>query len=201
MSILLMENIGEELNKLFFHTYIMNNKEIELKYLVDRLPDTYDKLIYIEQIYFIKNGKEDMINRLFLGLDLNKISTYRVRKLIDDNNKSFILTLKSKAESYTRDEYETLIDEESYNILKEKEESKIIKNRYIKTINNYKFEFDEYLNLKEKLYTLEVELESEENIDSITHDIEHILSSNGYTFKNVTFNNRYKNNNLIKYFG
>ena len=142
-----------------------------------------------------------MINRLFPGLDLNKISTYRVRKLNDDNNKSFILTLKSKAESYTRDEYETLIDEESYNILKEKEESKIIKNRYIKTINNYKFEFDEYLNLKEKLYTLEVELESEENIDSITHDIEHILSSNGYTFKNVTFDNRYKNNNLIKYFG
>ena len=200
MSILLMENIGEELNKLFFHIY-MKNKEIELKYLVDRLPDTYDKLMYIEQIYFIKNGKEDMINRFFPGLDLNKISTYRVRKLIDDNNKSFILTLKSKAESYTRDEYETLIDEESYNILKEKEESKIIKNRYIKIFNNYKFEFDEYLNLKEKLYTLEVELESEENIDSITHDIEHILSSNGYTFKNVTFDNRYKNNNLIKYFG
>ena len=80
-------------------------------------------------------------------------------------------------------------------------ESEIIKNRYIKLIDSYKFEFDEYLNLKIKLITLEVELETETNIEEDISKIETILNKLNISFESVTFDNRYKNSNLIKYFG
>ncbi len=177
------------------------SKEIELKYLVSKIPENFNEKIYIDQKYFNPKGKEEYLKSLFKDIDLNTINTFRLRTITKNNKPTYILTLKSKGINYSRDEYEIEIDEKTYNLLNKDIESEIIKNRYIKLINNYKFEFDEYLNLKIKLITLEVELKSEEKIEEDISKIETILNKLNISFENVTFDNRYKNSNLIKYFG
>ena len=153
------------------------SKEIELKYLVSKIPENFNKKIYIDQKYFNPKGKEAYLKSLFLDINLNTINTFRLRTITIDNQISYILTLKSKGINYSRDEYEKEIDEKTYNLLNKDIESEIIKNRYIKLIDNYKFEFDEYLNLKIKLITLEVELETETNIEEDISKIETILNN------------------------
>ena len=177
------------------------SKEIELKYLVSKIPENFNEKIYIYQKYFNPKGKEEYLKSLFKDIDLNTINTFRLRTITKNNKPIYILTLKSKGINYSRDEYEIEINEKTYNLLNKDIESEIIKNRYIKLINNYKFEFDEYLNLKIKLITLEVELETETNIEEDISKIETILNKLNISFENVTFDNRYKNSNLIKYFG
>lgn len=177
------------------------SKEIELKYLVSKIPDNFNEKIYIDQKYFNPKGKEEYLKSLFKDIDLNTINTFRLRTITKNNKTTYILTLKSKGINYSRDEYEIEIDKKTYNLLNKDIESEIIKNRYIKIVDNYKFEFDEYLNLKIKPITLEVELETETNIEEDISKIETILTSLNISFENVTFDNRYKNSNLMKYFG
>lgn len=172
--------------------------ETEVKYLINKLPNNLPKPLYIEQRYFEPVNTLQIILKMFNLDSLNGISTKRVR-LIKTDKISYVITLKSKG-LYSREEYEQEITEEIYNqILKEEIKSCVVKNRYKIKINNYVFEFDEYLNLKEKLFTCEIE---GENILDHQNEIEDILLNYfNLEFKDVTLDGKYKNSNLIKYFG
>ena len=172
--------------------------ETEVKYLINKLPDNLPAPLYIEQRYFEPNKTKNIILELFNLNSLENISTKRVR-LIKSNQISYVITLKTKG-LYTREEYEKEISEELYNlILTEEINSCVIKNRYKINYLNYIFEFDEYLNLKTKLYTCEVE---DENLDKHQIEIENCLEKFfKLEYLDVTLNPKYKNSNLIKYFG
>lgn len=172
--------------------------ETEVKYLINKLPDNLPNPMYIEQRYFEPVNTLNKILELFNLNSLENISTKRVR-LIKTDKISYVITLKTKG-MYSREEYEVEISEKLYNeILKEKILSCVIKNRY--KINNsiYTFEFDEYLNLKIKLFTCEIE---DNEFDKHKDEIESILKDYfKLEFIDVTLNPKYKNSNLIKYFG
>ena len=110
-----------------------------------------------------------------------------------------MITLKTKG-LYSREEYEEEITKELYDaILKEEIKSCVIKNRYKVKYLDFIFEFDEYLNLKNKLYTCEVE---DNNLDKHQEIIENCLKDYfKLEYLDVTLNPKYKNSNLIKYFG
>ena len=172
--------------------------ETEVKYLINKLPDNLPAPLYIEQRYFEPIKTYNQILDLFNLESLNGISTKRVR-LIKTCKISYVITLKTKG-LYSREEYEKEISEELYNqILKEEMKSCVIKNRYKINYLQYTFEFDEYLNLKTKLYTCEVE---DNEFDKHKEEIENSLKEYfKLEFLDVTLNPKYKNSNLIKYFG
>ena len=121
--------------------------------------------------------------------------------LVIDNSIDYILTLKTKGQ-YERDEFEKKIDKETFQkFISSDIESLIIKNRYVYHLNNYKYEFDEYLNLKSKLYTCEVEFNDLNDLDKVKEEVEKNLSNYfKVNFTDVTLDGRYKNSNLHKYF-
>ncbi len=171
--------------------------ETEVKYLIDQLPNDLPQPNYIEQRYFSMSGKEEVLKRIFDLESLSEIKTSRIRMIKTDQTK-YVLTLKTSG-LYSRKEYEQVIDYELYQeLLHQPIKTCIIKNRYVINHSGFTFEFDEYLNLKQPLYTVEVELE---NLDHIK-EIELILKN---TFKlkylDVTLNPKYKNSNLKKFFG
>lgn len=172
--------------------------ETEVKYLINKLPSDLPKPLYIEQRYFTPVKTLEKILQLFNLESLDNIPTRRVRLIKKDEIK-YVITLKTKG-MYSREEYEKEINEELYNeILKEEILSCVIKNRYKVNKSIYTFEFDEYLNLNTTLYTCEVE---DNNFDIHKVEIEDLL--NNYfklEFVDVTLNPKYKNSNLIKYFG
>lgn len=172
--------------------------ETEVKYLINKLPNDLPSPLYIEQRYFETVKTLNKILDLFNLENLNNISTKRIR-LIKTDKISYVITLKTKG-LYSREEYEQEISEEFYQeILKENILSCVIKNRYKVNYLNYVFEFDEYLNLKTKLYTCEVE---DSEFDKHQEEIEDILKNYfKLDYLDVTLNPKYKNSNLIKYFG
>lgn len=175
------------------------NKEKEVKYLVNSLPTDFEDVYHIEQYYFNPKGVEEKLKRIFKLDSLNNISTTRIRKIIHNDDTYYVLTIKSKG-LIERDEYEELISEESFNLFLNQEiETKIIKNRYVVHYDDLKFEFDEYLNVNIDGYSLEVE---DEDVLNKIDIIEDVLKNHFHLqYKDVTFDNRYKNSNLIKYFG
>ncbi|MBP5342417.1 CYTH domain-containing protein [bacterium] len=178
------------------------NYEIELKYKVNKLPLKFDRCLEIVQTYFKPKNNLDILIESFDNLDINTINTFRLRKIIENNNIKYYLTLKTKSVGIKRKEYEKEISIDTYNtLIQENIDSKVIKNRYIKYENNYIFEYDEYLNLKINLITLEVELEKENNLQEDKTKIEAILKENNIEYIDVTLDHRYKNTNIIKYFG
>ena len=136
------------------------NIETELKYQVNKIPHNYDKKISIIQSYFDGKKKANLISELYPDIDINSINTFRTRIISCLGKTHYILTLKTKSNNgYSRNEYEKEITKEIYNeLLDGNVQSVIIKNRYVINYNSYNFEFDEYLNLKTDLKTLEVEL-------------------------------------------
>lgn len=180
-----------------------NNYEIEYKYLVDKIPfdkNLYYEKKYIEQIYFQTN--DNINNQLMdlLNLDtLDNINTFRVRKIIKDSNISYIITLKSKGK-LIREEYETEISEDLYLYLGKDSTNKVIKNRYVFNIDDYTFEFDEYLNINNDILTVEVEVDS---LDiNIKNKIEKIMNDKlDLKFNDVTNEKKYKNKYLVESFG
>lgn len=182
-----------------------DNLEIELKYLINKLPNielfNYD-LLKIEQYYFEPNDNE----RIELNKEFNTdhdFHTFRVRKIESNGLTKYILTMKTKSfNKLSRFEFEKEITEERAKSLILNSTNIIIKNRYRIKKGIYLFEFDEYLNLNKKLFTVEVEIENEEEIDSIKQEIEQIISSVfKLDYEDITNNNKYKNSNLNKYFG
>lgn len=179
-------------------------KEIELKYCIDKLPNNLVDYYYIEQYYFTPTfEKSILLHKIFPHLSLNIINTFRIRlvKSSIDNSINYILTLKTKGQ-YERDEFEKKIDKETFQkFISSDIESLIIKNRYVYHLNNYKYEFDEYLNLKSKLYTCEVEFNNLNDLDKVKEEVEKNLSNYfKVNFTDVTLDGRYKNSNLHKYF-
>lgn len=173
--------------------------ETEVKYLINKLPDNLPNPLYIEQRYFVPTNTLTTILELFNLSSLENISTKRVRLIKYNNSISYVITLKTKG-LYSREEYEQEITENLYNkILNEPITSCVIKNRYKIIYQNYTFEFDEYLNLKSPLYTCEVE---DEYFEEHQQEIESILKKYfKVNYQDVTLDAKYKNSNLIKYFG
>ena len=131
------------------------NYEIEYKYLIKKLPFDKEsqniKKKYIEQIYFKTSDEKNEFIKKKVNLDsIENITTFRVRKIIENNLTYYILTLKTTGQ-LQREEYEAFLSEYEYRYLSEEIVTVIIKNRYIEDViyndKTYTFEFDEYLNL------------------------------------------------------
>ena len=178
----------------------MKNIETEVKYRINKLPNFLPKPLNIRQIYFDINKVSNLVSEVFPSIDLSIISTFRVRRIEYEDIK-YILTLKTKAIGYTRGEFEKEISEDLFNkINKDNVLSEIIKNRYVISKDGFNFEIDEYLNLKTQLFTCEVEVD---NInDNVLKNIERVLKNDFMVdYLNVSDDVRYRNSNLIKYFG
>lgn len=184
------------------------NYEIEYKYLIKKLPFDKEsqniKKKYIEQIYFKTSAEKNEFIKKKVNLDsIENITTFRVRKIIENNLTYYILTLKTTGQ-LQREEYEAFLSEYEYRYLSEEIVTVIIKNRYIEDViyndKTYTFEFDEYLNLNIDLLTCEVEVDS---IDKrLKEDIEHILRDvYGLDYEDVTNEKKYKNKYLTETFG
>ncbi len=172
------------------------NIETEIKYLINHLPNNLPIPNYIEQRYFKMDGKEEVLKQIFNLKTLDNIKTSRVR-LIKNQDIKYVLTLKTSG-LYSREEYEQIISFELYqDLINQPLKSCIIKNRYIINYANFKFEFDEYLNLKNPLYTVEVETNDLTNQEQIEEILSNVFK---LKFKDVTLDPRYKNSNLTKYF-
>lgn len=114
-------------------------KEIEKKYLVNKLPN-------------LSTCKKSNIIQGYISYNPET----RIRKI--DN--SFFITYKSD-EFLIRDEDEKEIDEEKYNILFKKIKNNIIyKTRYYIKDKNYLYELDIYHGSLEGLITVEVEFQN-----------------------------------------
>lgn len=178
--------------------------ETELKYRVNKLPLNYDSSVSMLQSYFNGHNKKKEILDIFPDIDFETISTFRTRIIRGKDITKFVLTLKTKSnDGYSRFEYEKEISEkEYYSLVINNTISVVMKNRYIVNKNNYKFEFDEYKNLKSDLITCEVELDNNDldSIEKEKENIERILEEFGLEYIDVTMDYRYKNSNITKYF-
>ena len=178
------------------------NIETEYKFLVDKLPLKFDKKVSIIQYYFDKSLKRDLIIELFnlTNQEFDELSTARIRDVEEDGQKKYIVTVKSKG-VLSRKEYEKEVSFDLYQMfVADGVFSVIIKNRYY-CYKEYCYEFDEYLNLKEKMYTCEVELAENEVDDSVVIRIQELLKEDFDIIAiDVTKDHRYKNSNLHKYF-
>jgi len=176
------------------------NVETEIKYKVDHLPSELPIAYQFRQIYFGGLKKIDLLKTIFPNLDYSIITTYRVREIHYDSTQ-YVLTLKTKAIGYSRGEFEIEITKDTFeDLIQNNIESEIVKNRYIIPINELIFEFDEYKNLAINLITCEIEVE-EVNKQTL-EKIENILINKfNVQFINVSDDKRYRNSNLIEYFG
>ena len=186
----------------------MNNIETEFKFKIDRLPVEYlgyAKIYSFKQIYFKGEDKLDILKELFPDIDFSSIRTYRVRYVEGENHKTIVLTIKSGTlpNGMSRTEVEKEIDDSVASLLITGSTiSTIIKNRYIDNCGGYCLEFDEYLNLRTELYTVEIEVNEdvkyEDNVEKLLKMVEEHYH---VECRDVTFNPMYKNSNLIRYFG
>lgn len=182
----------------------MNNLETEFKFKIDKLPVVnFDKAKkhYIKQIYFNGRNKTSILKNYFPDVDFDLISTYRIR-YIDD---LIILTVKSKTieNGFSRiEEEKEITDIDVKKLISDTDSNIIIKNRYIDIYSGYKFEFDEYLNLGTKLYTVEIEVDKDVHYEECVSKLDELIRDH-YQVEclDVTFDPAYKNSNLHKNFG
>ena len=174
--------------------------ETEVKYLIDRLPKGLGEKKEIEQTYLVKEEHEQFLKRIFNLSSIEEFNTMRVRKTVKGNAVIYMLNIKTKG-AISRMEYEAALSVEQYNdLLTKTKQSTIVKNRYLVKVDDFNFEFDEFLSLKDPLFVVEVELEKE-HLKEQQPLIENILASHfGLKFKDVTIDPRYKNVNLEHYF-
>ena len=172
--------------------------EKEVKYLINKIPAKALEFSYFEQYYFECVSIEKELLKLFKLNSLENFNTKRIRLIKTNEVVKYIITLKTSG-LYEREELEQEVSKDLFNkILNEPILSCVKKNRYFVTYNGFTFEFDEYLNLKTKLYTCEVE---DVNLEENLHKIEEILKSYfEVEFKDVTLDPKYKNSNITKYF-
>ena len=171
--------------------------EREYKFLVNKLPDKIcDEKIYIAQYYFdIKKIIAILPNYLKLNKNqLKDIHSVRLRVSKSLETTNYILNAKTNG-LFVRQEYECEISKQiaKYLLQNFNHFGKIVKERNIYLIDNLKFEFDVYKN--KNLIVCEVEVQNEEKYKSILE----ILTKNlNLQVKDVTFDEKYKNYNLIK---
>lgn len=178
------------------------NIETEYKFLVDKIPEEYDEKVAIIQYYFDKNLKKDLIINLFKlnEAEFEELSTARLRVRQTSGGTKYIVTVKSKG-GLSRKEYEKEVSSSLYKKFVDNNVfSVIVKNRYY-IYREYCFEFDEYLNLRTKMYTCEVELHDQETNEMVVKKIQELLKRHfDINAIDVTNDHRYKNSNLHKYF-
>ena len=169
------------------------NMEIEYKFLVNFIPTDYEKKVSIWQTYLYLENNLDFIKSKFKKINETKIDVCRLR-IVKTTEIKYYLTLKSKG-LFKRKEYECeLTKSEAENLLKGKNKGSIRKDRYLVKYNDLSFEFDRYLD--SNLITVEVEVQNK-NVSQ--NEIYSILSNHfKLDFKDVTFDEKYKNNNLAE---
>lgn len=170
----------------------MRKYEEELKFLIDRIPRCkYNDEFHISQYYICAENNKDLIRDLFnISGDYD---TFRLRIIKRSSGTRNIVTIKGRG-LLKREEYEIEVDDKIRDYLIDKHNKKIEKKRYAYSYCGYDFEFDEYFNTIDVLYTVEVE---GENIIMQKEKIESILKEYfKLNYKDVTFDKKYKNINL-----
>lgn len=177
----------------------MVNIESEYKYKINKIPNiNFEKIYEITQSYFESNELTNKILKDIFSKEINdevfkEINTFRIRKVIINKKTLYILTLKTKG-LCKRLEFEKEIPFNIYKKLLVYTNKTIIKNRYVKDIDGYTFEFDEYLNIIMDLITVEIETDIN---DTNTKKIENILNDLNIDYENITTEQKYKNKYLI----
>lgn len=170
-----------------------NNKihiEKEYKFIVNKLPKNIEKIIKINQFYFNFLNKSDFLTN-FLNLSLKNVVSARVRISTENNKTKYILTLKSKGEIEREEQEIEITKEMAIFLLKDNIISKISKTRFITYKNNLNIEFDKFNN---GLILAEVELNKNQTYEEVIKTLKELNIS----FKDVTNNPTYKNENLAK---
>jgi CYTH domain-containing protein len=171
-------------------------KEIELKYIVNKLPDECSKSKNIKQYYFNYLKHKALLLKHFKKINFCTINEARVRVINNASNKEFVLTLKTGG-LLKRLEYEKRISKKmTIKLLKNNTLSVIKKKRYEVKVDNLNIEFDVYSNLNKKLIVAEIELKNKptkKQIDKVEYILKHKLKLD---YKNVTKIKKYKNKNL-----
>lgn len=156
----------------------INNIELEKKYLI-KMPSIDELSVYkpfkseIEQIYLLSDN-----------------GSHRIRKRGIAPNYAYFETLKLRITGDKCYEYESIIDEEKYNELKQNakpKKSPIIKDRYCFLYMNKYFELDIFPFWDDKAL-IELELSNEDEAFELPPEIEVI--------KDVSNDSEYKNNHL-----
>lgn len=166
--------------------------EREYKFLVDKLPEYYDRKIDIVQIYF--NPTSEIFKILDIDSPFKCIS--RIRIQTEDGKTKYVLNIKGKG-NIEREEFEKEISyKQAKHILSSGIKSYLKKTRYIVSQNDFCFEFDEYKEHLKGLLTCEVELDSL----AISPDMirEKLLLNFDVRAKDVSLDKKYKNTNLAK---
>lgn len=177
--------------------------ETEFKFLVNKLPVKHIKSepYEIVQIYFDGSRRLDLLNGFFPEVDLRTIHTFRIRIINYMGTTKYLLTLKTSGD-ISREEYEKEIDKNEADMLYEDNiETAIVKNRYRVEYHSYVFEFDEYMNLKRPMITVEVEIENKDIEKKRQEIIAVIRNVFELKYEDVSSDYHYRNSNLIKFFG
>ena len=192
---------SKNLHKISYDSYLdivkkqaTKKSEIELKFLINRLPEECTNPTKIIQTYFNPQKHNDYLCKVFNLDSLAEIESARIRE--ENDGEQILLTLKSKG-TIKRKEYEVKVSQNIANfVLQNNVVSRIEKNRYKVFQDGYCFEFDEYLNEHKGLTTVEIEL-NDNNITMQRTKIEKILKNKfELKLKDVTYDLAYKNNNL-----
>lgn len=156
----------------------INNIELEKKYLI--------KMPSIDRLSAYKPFKSE-IEQIYL---LSDKGSHRIRKRGIAPNYAYFETLKLRITGDKCYEYESIIDEEKYNELKQNanpKKSPIIKDRYCFLYKNKYFELDIFPFWDDKAL-IELELSNEDEAFELPPEIEVI--------KDVSNDSKYKNNHL-----
>lgn len=150
-------------------------KEIEIKYLIDKIPDNVLEVLNIEQYYTKISGLEEI----------------RYRSV---NNNEFFRTVK-RGHGILREEYEVKINKEDYEENKNKIVGKYISKQrslveYSIDSKTYVIEVDKYKGELEGLLVAEVEFESIEESNKF------VENKPDWFVEDVTEQKEYKNKNL-----
>ena len=184
------------LQKQKVQTPLLQNNEVEIKCLVDKIPTLPCKQKQIEQIYIDFENKKQIVSVFLNDVDFSKISQVRVRKVTEDGQSQYLLTAKSNGE-YQRAEYEVKIPKTIYDLLADGETKKIQKTRYVVSKYGYDFEFDKFHGAQSGLVLVEVEIDK--NNPLTVDKIKQILTNQfGLEIQDVSKLEQYKNNNLAQ---
>lgn len=175
---------------------IPKNNEIEIKCIVDKIPQLPCRQKQIEQIYVEFENKKHIISAILGEIVFENISQVRVRKITEGEKTQYYLTAKSDG-GYERVEYETQIPKTIYDLLADGETKKIQKTRYVISKSGYDFEFDKFHGGQDGLVMVEVEIG--ENNKQTIEKIKQILTTEfGLEIQDVSKMSQYKNSNLAE---
>lgn len=175
-------------------------KEIEYKFLIKSKPkclENNNNYIKIIQYYYDKNIYKSLLEYLKIpDKTKSKIDTLRLRIETYKDKTKYVLNAKTKGKK-ERFEFEKVIDEKLANELKNCENlGKIAKKRWKIKEKYYIFEFDEYLQSKNRLLVCEVEVTKQ--TDNYKKIVSILNKKFNIEFEDITYQSKYKNSNLAK---